>query len=64
MAFMLARLLGKTVEELLSQISSREFSEWEAFLRIEGRGVHAARTAEKPEKVENDLRAIFGRKHG
>lgn len=58
---MLARELGKTVGELLATISSAEFSEWEAFLRIENRGSQAANTTAD---VEQDLRKIFGRGYG
>jgi hypothetical protein len=51
--------LGKTVKELLALLDSRELSEWQAFFRIEQRG--AASGNQDPEKVEQDLRKIFGR---
>lgn len=54
-------MLGKTVEELMTSISSVELTEWQAFLRLENQGAAAAAAAEDPAKVENDLRSIFGR---
>jgi hypothetical protein len=53
--FFLARELGKTVDELLRSLSSRELTEWAAYYRLE-RGM-----TESEVDAESKLHNFFGR---
>ncbi|HWG77825.1 MAG TPA: hypothetical protein VN660_13685 [Steroidobacteraceae bacterium] len=55
---MLARALGKTLQQLLSETSSAELGEWLAFYELERAG---GGPESDPAAAEAQLRAIFGR---
>lgn len=56
--FILARDLGKTVEEIDALVSPDEFNEWIAFYEIDGTKQSAIAKGDDPRAAEEKLRAI------